>query len=42
MTKIKKTMQSSLNNYFKLHSEDQIYPSPSYYIEHMFLCFTGP
>lgn len=34
-------MQSSLSNYFKLHSENQISPSPSYYIRYMFLCFTG-
>lgn len=34
-------MQSSLSNYFKLHSENQISPSPFYYIRYMFLCFTG-
>lgn len=34
-------MQSSLSNYFKLHSENQISPSPSYYIRYMFLCFAG-
>lgn len=34
-------MQSSLSNYFKLHSENQIFPSPSYYIRYMFLCFAG-
>lgn len=34
-------MQSSLSNYFKLHSENQISPSPYYYIRYMFLCFTG-